>query len=211
VVASFSFILNALMTTDPLLVVFFCIFGYICGSIPFSYVFTFYAGLGDIRQMGSKNVGATNVLRTGRLDIAVLSLVFDVFKATVPAAIGLILVAPTIGLLAGFCAFLGHIFPLWLWFRGGKGVACYLGVLLAVATPYALFFTLVWFVMVALFRYSSLSALISSLLTALLLVTTHNPLSFGIILMTCILWIAHWRNITLLLQGKEKTIGYKDS
>src|SRR5262245_46975379 len=137
--------------------------GYLLGSIPFGLVVTRLAGLGDIRAIGSGNIGTTNVLRTGRKDLAALTLVLDALKGTVA-----VLVARRFGLepalAAGLGAFLGHLFPVWLGFRGGKGVATYLGLLLAFSWPAALFFALVWIAVATISRYSSLSALTATLL-----------------------------------------------
>ena len=118
--------------------------GYLLGSIPFGLVLTRLAGLGDIRSIGSGNIGATNVLRTGNRKLAAATLLLDALKATVAALAGHYIAGPEAGLLAGFAAFLGHLFPVWLGFKGGKGVATYIGMLLGVAPLWALAFAAIW-------------------------------------------------------------------
>ena len=141
------------------------VFGYLCGTIPFGLILTKSAGLGDIRSIGSGNIGATNVLRTGNKKVAALTLILDALKGTVPALLMGWLYDPYAGILAGLAAFFGHLFPLWLGFKGGKGVATTIGVLFGLYWPLGLVFIAVWIAMAFLFRISSLSALTASLVS----------------------------------------------
>src|SRR5579863_1690544 len=138
--------------------------GYLVGSIPFGLIVTKAAGLGDIRRIGSGNIGATNVLRTGRRDLAAATLVADAAKGALAVFVAGWLVSPLAAAIAGAAAFLGHLFPVWLRFRGGKGVAIFFGVLLAAAWPAGLAAGVTWLVVAALFRFSSLAALVAAAL-----------------------------------------------
>ena len=185
--------------------------GYLLGSIPFGLLLTKAAGLGDVRAIGSGNIGATNVLRTGRKDIAAATLLLDALKATAAALI-FAHFSPEAGVVAGFCAFLGHIFPVWLKFRGGKGVATYIGFLLGVAWPAGLAFAAIWLITAKISRYSSLSALIASAASPLALLALGRPLEAGAAaLMTAMLWWKHSENIGRLRSGTEGRIGQKSS
>jgi glycerol-3-phosphate acyltransferase PlsY len=135
--------------------------GYALGSIPVGLILTLFSGLGDVRSIGSGNIGATNVLRTGNKPLAALTLVLDILKGTAAVLLGLHWGLGT-GVLAGLGAFLGHLFPVWLNFRGGKGVATYIGVLLGLSWPVAIGFCLVWLAVAAATRYSSLAALVAT-------------------------------------------------
>jgi len=183
--------------------------GYLLGSIPFGLLLTRAAGLGDVRAIGSGNIGATNVLRTGRKDIAAATLLLDALKATAAALIfGLL--SPEAGLVAAFFAFLGHIFPVWLGFKGGKGVATFLGALLGLAWPAALAFIALWLATAKLSRYSSLSALVASAATPLVLLALGQPLqAAALAVMAAILWAKHKENIIRLRAGTEGRIGQK--
>lgn len=181
--------------------------GYLLGSIPFGMLLTRAAGLGDIRKVGSGNIGATNVLRTGRKGLAALTLAGDALKGTVAVLLGG-LTGPETAMIAGLGAFLGHCFPLWLKFRGGKGVATYLGVLLGFSWVAVLAAGLVWFATAALTRYSSLSALIASAATPpVLFLLGRIQLAELFLLLTIILWIKHRGNIRRLVAGEEGRIG----
>src|SRR4051812_16002570 len=149
--------------------------GYLFGSIPFGLILTRFAGLGDIRNVGSGNIGATNVLRTGRKGLAAATLLGDMLKGTAAVALALLLSGPGAAMAAALGAFLGHLFPVWLKFRGGKGVATYIGVLLGLFWPAALAFCAIWLLVASTTRYSSLSALIASLATPLLLWWLGHP------------------------------------
>ena len=186
------------------------LFGYLCGSIPFGVILTRLAGTQDIRSVGSGNIGATNVLRTGHKGLAAATLLGDMLKGTAAVLLVLCLFTRNLALAAGLGAFLGHLFPVWLRFRGGKGVATYIGILLSLAWPAALAFGLIWLAVAAVTRYSSLAALIASAATPAVLLATSSglePVLFG--LLTVILWITHRENIARLLQGTEGKIGQK--
>jgi glycerol-3-phosphate acyltransferase PlsY len=184
------------------------LFGYLCGSVPFGVLLTRIAGTEDLRSIGSGNIGATNVLRTGRKALAAATLIGDMLKGTVAALTVLWLFNRNLALIAGLGAFLGHLFPVWLRFKGGKGVATYIGILLALAWPIALAFCAVWLAAAAISRYSSLAALVASLATppALLAMGSfHEAILFAFLTMT--LWIKHRDNIVRLVQGTESKIG----
>ncbi len=184
-------------------------FGYLLGSIPFGLLLTRGAGAPDIRTIGSGNIGATNVLRTGRRWLAAATLFCDMFKGTVA-----VLVAKHFGidaaLAAGLGAFVGHLFPVWLKFKGGKGVATYIGVLIGLYWPAALAFCVIWLSIAAASRYSSLAALIASALTPLDLWAFGRPnVAVLFLFLTAALWFMHRENIARLLSGTEGKIGVK--
>lgn len=190
--------------------------GYVLGSIPFGLLLTRAAGLGDVRAIGSGNIGATNVLRTGNKALAAATLVLDALKGTLAVLVahklgGLYFgIAILAGLLAGLGAFLGHLFPVWLGFKGGKGVATYIGVLIGVAWPAALIFCGVWLVVALLTRYSSLSALTASFVVpAALIVMGETPAATLSVIMTALLVWKHRANIGRLFKGEEPRIGAK--
>ncbi len=183
--------------------------GYGLGSIPFGLLLTRAAGLGDVRASGSGNIGATNVLRTGRKDVAAATLLLDGLKGTA-AVLTMTHFAPEAGAVAGFAAFLGHIFPVWLKFRGGKGVATYLGCLFGFAWPAGLAFIAIWLSVAFLSRYSSLSALVASALSPVVLWSLGLPAHADLLaVMTAILWVKHRDNIARLRAGDEGRIGQK--
>ena len=181
--------------------------GYLLGTIPFGLLLTRVAGLGDIRAIGSGNIGATNVLRTGNKGLAAATLLGDMLKGT--AAVLLAgLFGETAAMAAGLGAFLGHLFPVWLGFRGGKGVATSAGVLLGLAWPFALAFGAIWIAVAALSRYSSLSALVASAAVPPLLLAFGRPeLAALFAALAVLLWIRHAENIRRLLAGTEGRIG----
>jgi acyl phosphate:glycerol-3-phosphate acyltransferase len=187
--------------------------GYLLGSIPFGFLLTRAAGLGDVRDIGSGNIGATNVLRTGHKGLAALTLLLDALKGTAAVLIGHAIgaaggVAILASLLAGLGAFLGHLFPLWLEFKGGKGVATYIGVLAGACWPAALVFCGIWLGMAFLTRYSSLSALTASVATPLALFAFGEiPTAMLAGLMTALLLWKHRANIRRLAAGEEPKIG----
>ena len=194
---------------SPLILLGAAILGYLLGSIPFGLIVTRLAGLGDIRSIGSGNIGTTNVLRTGRKDLAAATLVLDALKGTAAVLIARSW-GPDAALVAGFAAFLGHVFPLWLRFRGGKGVATYLGLLAAFAWPAAVLFAVVWIAVATLSRYSSLSALTASLVSPLAVFWLgHYRGAFLMSVLTLILWVMHRANILRLAAGTESRIGRK--
>jgi glycerol-3-phosphate acyltransferase PlsY len=195
---------------SPLAVVGALLFGYLCGSIPFGVILTRLAGTQDVRSIGSGNIGATNVLRTGRKALAAATLLGDMLKGTAAVLVVLWLSNRNLAIVAGLGAFLGHLFPVWLRFKGGKGVATYIGVLLGLSWPAALAFCGIWLAVAALTRYSSLAALIASMATPGILLATSShlePVLFGVL--TVILWIKHRDNIARLMQGTEGKIGQK--
>ncbi len=189
------------------------LFGYLLGSIPFGLILTRLAGTGDIRNVGSGNIGATNVLRTGRKGLAVATLVGDMLKGT--AAVLLVnwstgSEVPEYGLVAGAGAVFGHVYPVWLKFKGGKGVATYIGVLIAVSWPIAAAFGVIWGTVAVLTRYSSLSGLVASAATPVLLGFFVGPKPAVLFLiLTALVWIKHRGNIARLRAGTEPKIGSK--
>jgi len=184
--------------------------GYLLGSIPFGVVLTRVAGVGDIRQVGSGNIGATNVLRTGRKGLAAATLVADVLKGTVAALLMGWLWGPNAALLAALGAFLGHLYPVWLGFKGGKGVATFLGCIIGLKPLAALAFAAVWLGLAALLRYSSLSALAASAATpAVLWLLGERQMAELFGLLAILLWWRHRDNIRRLLSGTETRIGAK--
>ena len=186
------------------------IFGYLLGSIPFGLILTRAAGLGDIRSIGSGNIGATNVLRTGNKKLAAATLLLDALKATAAAVIGWYFFGEEAGLLAGFLAFLGHLFPVWLGFKGGKGVATYIGTLLGVAPMMVLVFAAIWLATAKLSKYSSLSALVATLVIPVVLWFIDEPkIALIMAIMTVISWWKHETNIKRLIAGTESKIGQK--
>jgi len=185
-------------------------FGYLLGSIPFGLLLTRISGLGDIRSIGSGNIGATNVLRTGNKPLAAATLLLDGFKGTAACLLAARF-GPETAIVAGFGAFLGHLFPIWLRFKGGKGVATYAGVLLALSPPAFGVFGLVWLVTAIVTRYSSLSALMACLAVPLFLVMTgYVQLAELFAVMSLITYIKHRANIARLIAGTESRIGRKE-
>ena len=183
-------------------------FGYLCGTIPFGLILTKSAGLGDIRTIGSGNIGATNVLRTGNKKVAALTLILDALKGTIPALLMGWLYGPQAAILAGLAAFFGHLFPMWLGFKGGKGVATTIGVLFGLFWPLGLIFVAVWIAMALVFRISSLSALTASLVSPLAAyLLGHGYLSPAAAIMTIMVFITHRSNIARILKGEEPRIG----
>jgi glycerol-3-phosphate acyltransferase PlsY len=185
-------------------------FGYLLGAIPFGLLLTRAAGGPDIREIGSGNIGATNVLRTGRKGLAVATLLCDIFKATIAVLVTAHYAGQDAALVAGLGAFLGHLFPVWLKFKGGKGVATYIGLLIGLAWPGALIFCAIWIAVAAASRYSSLAALVASALTPLALWLLGRPDPAALFLaLTVLLWYMHRANIGRLLAGNEGKIGAK--
>jgi glycerol-3-phosphate acyltransferase PlsY len=237
--------------TSAMLLPYLIVFGigYLLGSIPFGLLLTRAAGLGDVRQIGSGNIGATNVLRTGNKKLAALTLFLDGFKGYLAVVLVGALVAPllvpavagssgapstgssitpldpaiaalharlaqTWALMtgAGIGAFLGHIYPVWLGFKGGKGVATYIGVLLGLAWIPGLIFCGIWLAVAAVFRYSSLAALVAAGATPILFWWVGNPrLAMAFLMMTVLLFWKHHENISRLAQGTESKIGAKSA
>lgn len=187
--------------------------GYGLGSIPFGLLLTRAAGLGDVRNIGSGNIGATNVLRTGNKKLAAATLLFDLLKGTAAVILvrALMPAVTEADTLAGVAAFLGHLFPIWLGFKGGKGVATYIGVLLGLFWPAVLIFAGVWIAIAYFSRYSSLAALVATVVVPLALWGLGESILamvFG--LLTAIVWVKHHANIRRLLAGTEGKIGRKE-
>lgn len=183
------------------------LFGYFLGSLPFGLILTRFAGLGDVRDIGSGNIGATNVLRTGNKLIAALTLLGDLLKGTVAVLIAA-QYGPDPAIIAGFFAFIGHCFPIWLKFKGGKGVATYIGVLLGLAWKGMLIFAGLWLLVAFISRYSSLAALLASLSVPVALYVLGNiQIAELFLALTVLLWWRHRENISRLLNGTESRIG----
>lgn len=189
------------------------LFGYLLGSIPFGLLLAKLAGLGDVRSIGSGNIGATNVLRTGRKDVAAATLLLDAGKG-----FSAVLIASQFGpgtaALAAVGALVGHCYPVWLKFKGGKGVATFLGVVLALSWPHALLFAVVWLVLAFALRYSSLAALVATLCVPLAAFLFPEGSFFGAFaigevtaIMVLIIWWKHRANIARLMRGEESKIG----
>jgi len=190
----------------------FFLCGYLLGSIPFGLLLTRAAGGPDVRTIGSGNIGATNVLRTGRKGLAAATLICDALKGTLAVLVIARYASYEASLLAGFGAFIGHLFPVWLNFKGGKGVATYIGLLIGIYWPCAVIFCAIWLVTAVISRYSSLSALIASALTPLAFWLLAQPQAAAwFVLMTVLLWITHRINIRRLLNGSEGKIGAKSA
>jgi glycerol-3-phosphate acyltransferase PlsY len=194
------------------------VFGYLAGSVPFGLVLTRMAGLGDVRTIGSGNIGATNVLRTGHKGLAAATLLLDGLKGTFAVLAASWFAGPeagiygglTVGLIAGLGAFLGHCYPVWLSFKGGKGVATFLGILVAVSWQAAIAFAAIWLAIAYFTRYSSFAALVATAATPLIVWLAGMPyagLLFAVL--TAISWYKHRQNISRLLSGEESRIGAK--
>jgi glycerol-3-phosphate acyltransferase PlsY len=182
--------------------------GYLLGSIPFGLILTRLAGTQDIRSIGSGNIGATNVLRTGHKGLAATTLIADMLKGTAAVIIAGHWGGPDAAMLAALGAFLGHLFPVWLNFKGGKGVAVYIGVLIGLFWPAAVIFGALWIATAATSRYSSLSALVASFVTPIFLWWFgHLALASLFAVLTMLLFYMHRENIKRLQNGKEGRIG----
>jgi len=196
-----------LLTVLPAWAIAFAL-GYLAGAIPFGLVITRLAGTQDIREIGSRNIGATNVLRTGRKDLAAATLVCDALKGTAAVVVASHFGGSDAAMAAGLGAFLGHLFPVWLKFKGGKGVAIFIGLLIAFAWPVALGFCAIWLMVAAATRYSSLSALIASAATPAMLWAfgeAREAVLFAVL--ATVLWVMHRANIGRLVAGTEGKIG----
>ena len=197
------------MTFEPFLVV-ALLLGYLFGSIPFGLLLTRFAGTQDLRSIGSGSIGATNVLRTGRKGLAAATLLGDALKGTAAVVITGYFGGPNAAMLAGLAAFLGHLFPVWLSFKGGKGVAVYIGVLIGLFWPAAIVFCVLWLAVAATTRYSSLSALVASFVTPIFLWWFgHAALASLFAVLTMLLFYMHRENIKRLQAGTEGGIGEK--
>ena len=191
--------------------------GYLLGSIPFGVILTRAAGAGDVRNIGSGNIGATNVLRTGRKDLAIATLILDAGKGAVALLIARHLFGEAAGAIAGGAAFMGHLFPVWLGFKGGKGVATFFGLILAACWPLGLMAAATWLIVAFALRYSSLAALVAAALTPLyallplpmLGLPAPAPILILAVFTAVLIYIRHHENIARLLKGAEPKIGAK--
>lgn len=196
------------MPTDLMPLIYAAVLGYLCGSIPFGLLLTRAAGLGDIRAIGSGNIGATNVLRTGNRWLAAATLVLDAAKAALPVLVARYYWGENAAMLAGIAAFLGHCFPAWLNFKGGKGVAVMIGSLLALSWPVGLIFCAVWLVIAFAQRMSSLAALTAAATAPIFaFVVVNEWLAGAVAVMAILLFFQHRENIARLMAGTEPKIG----
>jgi glycerol-3-phosphate acyltransferase PlsY len=185
-------------------------FGYLLGSVPFGLIITLATGGGDIRKIGSGNIGATNVLRTGNRWAAAATLVLDAGKGALAVLLVRAHYSETFAVFAGLGAFIGHLYPVWLRFKGGKGVATFLGVTLALSWPIGLLVACVWIVAALIWRISSLSALIAAFVAPIAMMVTNRPLEAMLMLiLTLMIFASHRENIARLLAGTEPRIGAK--
>ena len=198
------------LTTDPAMLALVAILAYLLGSIPFGIVITRAFGLGDLRKIGSGNIGATNVLRTGNKSAAAATLILDAAKGGIAVLIARYSLSEDAAQLAGLTAFLGHLFPIWLGFKGGKGVATFLGILLALAWPVGLAACATWAAAAAITRISSAAALCSAGLTGIwLFVLNYGTMLFLVFILTVLVYIRHAPNIARIKAGTEPKIGAK--
>ncbi|WP_128253430.1 glycerol-3-phosphate 1-O-acyltransferase PlsY [Falsirhodobacter deserti] len=196
--------------TAPLLLALAAGLGYLLGSVPFGIVITRAMGLGDLRQIGSGNIGATNVLRTGNKPAALATLILDAGKGGIAVLIARALLGEDAAQVAGVFAFLGHLFPVWLGFRGGKGVATFLGTLLALAWPVGLLACATWLVTALIFRISSLAALVAAVAAPVwAMLVGHGDVAVCTAAMALLVLIRHDANIRRLVAGTEPKIGKK--
>lgn len=199
-----------IIETGALTLILTALFGYLLGSVPFGVLVTKVMGLGDLRKIGSGNIGATNVLRTGNKAAALATLLLDGGKAAVAVLIARSVAGEDAAQLAGLSAFLGHLFPVWLRFKGGKGVATFLGILLALAWPVGVAACLTWFVTALITRISSLSALVAAALAAVWAgVLGHSGMIWLTVILATLVFYRHSANIERLLARTEPKIGQK--
>ena len=198
------------LTSAAELLAFWAIAGYLLGAIPFGIVTARVLGLGDLRQIGSGNIGATNVLRTGSKLGAVLTLIGDAGKAGAAVLLARALAAEDAAQISGFAAFFGHCYPIWLKFKGGKGVATFFGLLFALAWPIGAAAGVTWLATAAIFRYSSLAALLTAALTPLwIILFSFSNLFFLSLCLASVIYWRHRKNIIRLIRSQERRIGPK--
>jgi glycerol-3-phosphate acyltransferase PlsY len=198
------------IVTSPVLLILVGVLGYLLGSVPFGIVITRALGLGDLRAIGSGNIGATNVLRTGHKGAALATLLLDAGKGAIAVLIARFAVGEDAAQVAGGMAFLGHLFPVWLGFKGGKGVATFLGTLIALAWPVGLAACATWAVTAAITRISSLSALVAAALSGLwCFVFSRGDLLILTFALMVLVYIRHWPNLQRIKAGTEPKIGQK--
>jgi acyl phosphate:glycerol-3-phosphate acyltransferase len=189
--------------------IFAVLLGYLSGSIPFGLLLTRLAGLGDVRRIGSGSIGATNVLRTGSRWVAGLTLLFDVLKGFVPVFVAARLWSADAAIAAGFGALAGHILPVWLRFKGGKGVATYIGVLLTLFWPLAVLFIVIWLIIAVTFRFSSLAALTATAaVAATSFAIAEGRLPIALLIIALVIFITHRANLLRLLRNQEPKISF---
>ena len=189
--------------------IFAVLLGYLSGSIPFGFLLTRLAGLGDVRHIGSGNIGATNVLRTGSRWIAGLTLLFDILKGFVPVFIAARLWSADAAIAAGFGALAGHILPVWLRFKGGKGVATFIGVLFALFWPLGVLFIIIWLIIAFTLRMSSLAALTATVIVAATsFAITEGRLPITLLIIALVIFITHRTNLVRLLRNQEPKISF---
>nr|WP_223478593.1 glycerol-3-phosphate 1-O-acyltransferase PlsY [Oricola indica] len=199
-----------LAAASPVALTLAFVIGYLSGSVPFGLILTQMAGLGDIRSIGSGNIGATNVLRTGNKGLAALTLLLDALKGMVPVMMARHFLGTEAAILAGLGAFLGHLYPVWLKFRGGKGVATFAGISLGFSWHVLLPFAVTWIAMAVIFRYSSLAALTASVVTTIAVFFVGlTSIGFLYVALTALVFWKHRQNISRLLAGEESKIGNK--
>ncbi|AZL59935.1 glycerol-3-phosphate 1-O-acyltransferase [Tabrizicola piscis] len=198
------------ITTDQSLLILTAVLAYLLGSIPFGIVITRALGLGDLRRIGSGNIGATNVLRTGNKGAALATLVLDAAKGGIAVLVARALLAEDAAQVAGLAAFLGHLFPVWLGFKGGKGVATFLGTLIALAWPVGLAACATWAVVAAITRTSSVAALMSAAsVSGWLFFFGEGRMLFLVVILTILVYIRHAANLRRIKAGTEPKIGRK--
>lgn len=198
------------IVSSPLFLILCAAPGYLLGSVPFGVIIAKSMNLGDLRKIGSGNIGATNVLRTGNRLAAFLTLVLDGGKGAIAILIARAFAAEDAVLLAGFASFLGHCFPIWLGFKGGKGVATFIGLSLAVAWPVGLLICGTWLLVAFLLRYSSLSALTAAALSPVFAYLTGSAdMALFFLALAALIFVRHAQNITRLVSGQETKIGKK--
>ena len=200
-----------LLGMSPVALLAAVVVGYLLGSIPFGVIVTRAAGVGDVRNIGSGNIGATNVLRTGRRDLALITLLADAGKAMLAVVILRAIYGEDAGAVAGAAAFTGHLLPVWLGFKGGKGVATFFGVMLTINWEIGIISGALWILTAAIFRMSSLAALVAVALTPLVMLALGQPMAFLVaaLFMGVLIFIRHDANIRRLLAGQEPRIGAK--
>ncbi len=198
-----------LLGMSPVALLAAVVVGYLLGSIPFGVIVTRAAGVGDVRNIGSGNIGATNVLRTGRRDLALITLLADAGKAMLAVVILRAIYGEDAGAVAGAAAFTGHLFPVWLGFKGGKGVATFFGVMLTINWEIGIISGALWILTAAIFRMSSLAALVAVALTPLVMLALGQPMAFLVaaLFMGLLIFLRHDANIRRLLAGQEPRIG----
>jgi len=198
------------ITSPTMLLILFGIIGYLLGSIPSGVVIAKAMGLGNLRDIGSGNIGATNVLRTGNKRAAAMTLVFDALKGAVAVLAGRFLVAEDAAQLAGLMAFIGHCFPVWLGFKGGKGVATWFGIMLALVPLAGLIACVIWLIVAGIWRYSSMASLLAAFWMPIAIAFTSDGTAFVLgIVLAILIYLRHRENLKRLKAGTESKIGAK--